>query len=110
MFHLAGMLDDGFVEGSTAERLHRVMAPKVQGARLLDELTEQLDPAAFVVFSSAAGTLGTEGQSGYAAANAVLDALAANRRKPSQAGVSLAFGLWEQAGVGMTVHLGKGEL
>ncbi|MET9702714.1 type I polyketide synthase [Streptomyces griseus] len=110
VFHLAGVLDDGLVEGFTAERLHRVMAPKVQGARLLDELTERLDLAAFVLFSSAAGTLGTAGQSGYAAANATLDALAANRRKRGQAGLSLAFGLWEQAGVGMTAHLGKGEL
>lgn len=110
VFHLAGVLDDGLVEGFTAERLHRVMAPKVQGACLLDELTERLDLAAFVLFSSAAGTLGTAGQSGYAAANATLDALAANRRKRGLAGLSLAFGLWEQAGVGMTAHLGKAEL
>ncbi|MFJ9107504.1 type I polyketide synthase [Streptomyces sp. NPDC102283] len=110
VFHLAGVLDDGLVEGFTAERLHRVMAPKVQGARLLDELTERLDLAAFVLFSSAAGTLGTAGQSGYAAANATLDALAANRRKRGLAGLSLAFGLWEQSGVGMTAHLGKAEL
>ncbi|MEU9201097.1 type I polyketide synthase [Streptomyces sp. NPDC048332] len=110
VFHLAGVLDDGLVEGFTAERLHRVMAPKVQGARLLDELTERLDLSAFVLFSSAAGTLGTAGQSGYAAANATLDALAANRRKRGLPGLSLAFGLWEQAGVGMTAHLGKAEL
>ncbi|XMN10908.1 type I polyketide synthase [Streptomyces griseobrunneus] len=110
VFHLAGVLDDGLVEGFTAERLHRVMAPKVQGARVLDELTERLDLAAFVLFSSAAGTLGTAGQSGYAAANATLDALAANRRKRGLTGLSLAFGLWEQAGVGMTAHLGKAEL
>ncbi|MFC8729769.1 type I polyketide synthase [Streptomyces bacillaris] len=110
VFHLAGVLDDGLVEGFTEERLHRVMAPKAQGARLLDELTGRLDLAAFVLFSSAAGTLGTAGQSGYAAANATLDALAANRRKRGLAGLSLAFGLWEQAGVGMTAHLGKAEL
>ncbi|MET9106895.1 SDR family NAD(P)-dependent oxidoreductase, partial [Streptomyces zhihengii] len=110
VFHLAGVLDDGLVEGFTPERLHRVMAPKVQGACLLDELTERLDLAAFVLFSSAAGTLGTAGQSGYAAANAALDALAANRRKRGLPGLSLAFGLWEQAGVGMTAHLGKAEL
>ncbi|MFI6610780.1 type I polyketide synthase [Streptomyces sp. NPDC050507] len=110
VFHLAGVLDDGLVQGFTAERLHRVMAPKVQGARMLDELTGQLDLAAFVLFSSAAGTLGTAGQGGYAAANATLDALAANRRKRGLAGLSLAFGLWEQAGVGMTAHLSKAEL
>jgi acyl transferase domain-containing protein len=110
VFHLAGVLDDGLVQGFTEERLRRVMAPKVQGARHLDELTQRLDLAAFVLFSSAAGTLGTAGQSGYAAANAALDALAANRRKRGLPGLSLAFGLWEQAGVGMTAHLGRAEL
>jgi pimaricinolide synthase PimS1 len=110
VFHLAGVLDDGLVQGFTEERLHRVMAPKVSGARHLDELTEGLDLAAFVLYSSAAGTLGTAGQCGYAAANAALDSLAANRRGRGLAGLSLAFGLWEQAGVGMTAHLGKAEL
>jgi acyl transferase domain-containing protein/NADPH:quinone reductase-like Zn-dependent oxidoreductase len=110
VFHLAGVLDDGLVTGFTEERLRRVMAPKVLGARHLDELTERLDLAAFVLFSSVAGTLGTAGQSGYAAANAALDALAARRRNRGLPAVSLAFGLWEQAGVGMTAHLSRAEL
>ncbi|HEV2639449.1 MAG TPA: type I polyketide synthase [Actinocrinis sp.] len=110
VFHLAGVLDDGLVQGFSEDRLRRVMAPKVQGARHLDELTRHTDLAAFVLFSSAAGTLGTAGQSGYAAANATLDALAANRRKQGVPGLSLAFGLWQQSGVGMTAHLGKAEL
>ncbi|NUR29520.1 MAG: SDR family NAD(P)-dependent oxidoreductase, partial [Catenulispora sp.] len=110
VFHLAGVLDDGLVPGFTEDRLRRVMAPKVRGARHLDELTQHLELAAFVLFSSAAGTLGTAGQGAYAAANATLDALAANRRRRGLPGLSLAFGLWEQAGVGMTAHLGKAEL
>ncbi|MGW4690625.1 SDR family NAD(P)-dependent oxidoreductase, partial [Streptomyces sp. NPDC004244] len=110
VFHLAAVLDDGVVRNQSAERLARVLAPKVSGALHLHELTAGLDLSAFVLFSSAAGTLGAPGQSNYAAANVFLDTLAAYRRKQGLSAVSLSWGLWEQAGVGMTAHLGEAEL
>ncbi|MGW6241677.1 SDR family NAD(P)-dependent oxidoreductase [Streptomyces sp. NPDC055094] len=110
VFHLAAVLDDGVVRNQSAERFTRVLAPKVSGALHLHELTAGLDLAAFVLFSSAAGTLGAPGQSNYAAANVFLDTLAAYRRKRGLSAVSLAWGLWEQTGVGMTARLGEAEL
>ena len=110
MFHLAGVLDDGLVEGQTAARIAAVLAPKVEGARHLDALTEGLDLSHFVLFSSAVGTLGGPGQASYAAANAWLDALAVDRRRRGLSGQSLAWGLWTPQGQGMTAHLGPAEL
>ncbi|MFF8012001.1 type I polyketide synthase, partial [Streptomyces parvus] len=94
--HTAGVIDDGVITALTPERLDTVFRPKVDAALVLDELTRDMGLAAFVLFSSAAGTFQAPGQGNYAAANAFLDALAQRRRAAGLAATSLAWGLWSQ--------------
>ncbi|MEE4492735.1 type I polyketide synthase [Streptomyces sp. BE230] len=106
--HAAGVLDDGILVRQDAGRLREVAAPKTAGARTLRAALEGADLDFLLLFSSAAGTYGTLGQGGYAAANAALDALAHSWRREGLPVTSVAWGAW--ADTGMTTRLASRDL
>ncbi|MUG91819.1 SDR family NAD(P)-dependent oxidoreductase [Scytonema sp. UIC 10036] len=99
VIHAAGVLDDGVLQQMNWERFTKVMAPKVQGAWHLHQLTQELPLDFFVCFSSAASLLGSTGQGNYAAANAFLDGLASHRRALGLPGLSVNWGAWGEGGM-----------
>ncbi|MHA7962443.1 beta-ketoacyl reductase, partial [Streptomyces sp. L500] len=94
--HTAGALDDCLIDALTPRRFAAALDAKVKGAQNLHACVED---AHLVLFSSLAGTTGTKGQGNYAAANAFLDALAAQRRAAGLPATSVAWGAWQGDGM-----------
>ncbi|MGZ4556429.1 MAG: SDR family NAD(P)-dependent oxidoreductase, partial [Mycobacteriaceae bacterium] len=107
--HTAGVLEDGVIGSLSREQVDRVLAPKVDAAWYLHELTQDLDLSLFVVFSSLAGILGGGGQGNYAAGNVFLDALMQQRRHDGLPGLSMAWGPWTTE-VGLVGTLSETDL
>src|ERR1035441_10123975 len=84
--HAAGVGDTAVLDTVTVTGLGEVMSAKVAGAVNLDALTGGRPLELFIMFSSIAGVWGSGGQGAYSAANAVLDALAEQRRSRQQYG------------------------
>ncbi|MHC5909061.1 beta-ketoacyl reductase, partial [Streptomyces sp. S6] len=97
--HIAGVTALTRLADTTPEGLAEAAAGKADGARHLDELTAHLDLDAFVLFSSGAAVWGGAHQAAYAAANAHLDALAADRRARGRTATSIAWGSWGGGGM-----------
>ncbi|MCP2330613.1 Acyl transferase domain-containing protein [Actinoalloteichus cyanogriseus DSM 43889] len=91
--HLTPLLD------VTPAEVDAVCAGKVAGAAALDAAFAETPLDAFVLFSSISGVWGSGGQAAYAAANAYLDALAADRRARGLVATSISWGPWDS---GMT--------
>ncbi|MFE5142016.1 type I polyketide synthase [Streptomyces fagopyri] len=109
VLHTAGVLDDAVIGGTDPQRIRHVMRAKAEAALLLDELTRDRELSAFVLFSSLAGVMGNAGQGAYAAANAVLDALAERRRAEGLPATSVAWGPWAGGGMAAETTGGRGR-
>ena len=105
IIHAAGVLDDGLLSQLSWQQFSRAMAPKVEGAWHLHEMTRSQPLDFFVCFSSIASLIGSPGQGNYAAANAFMDGLMQHRRAIGLPGLSINWGPWADAG--MAAQLGS---
>jgi acyl transferase domain-containing protein/NADPH:quinone reductase-like Zn-dependent oxidoreductase/acyl carrier protein len=99
VFHAAGEVDDRLLAAHTAEAVARGMRAKVEGGRLLDEMTAEDRLLTTVYYSSVAASLGSAGQGSYAAANAYLDGLAEQRTVRGLSTLSVNWGAWAEGGM-----------
>ena len=97
--HGAMVLDDAQLAAHDADRVARVLEPKVTGAEVLDRATRPLAPRHFWLFSSVAARFGNPGQAAYVAANLALEDLARHRVSSGLPALAIAWGPLSDAGV-----------
>jgi NAD(P)-dependent dehydrogenase (short-subunit alcohol dehydrogenase family) len=95
VIHGAGVIEDKLIEDKPPDSFDRVFDTKTDGAFLLGRVLRADSVRFLAFFSSTAGPFGNRGQSDYAAANEVLNGLAAHldRRWPGRV-MSLNWGPW----------------
>jgi KS-AT-KR-ACP domain-containing polyene macrolide polyketide synthase/pimaricinolide synthase PimS2/candicidin polyketide synthase FscD len=92
--HTAAVIELAPIAGHGLDDVARVMRAKVTGAQILDELLDDDELDAFVLYSSTAGMWGTGQHAAYVAANAYLNALAEHRRARGACALSVSWGIW----------------
>jgi acyl transferase domain-containing protein len=97
VIHTAGSLKNHLAGDMTRQAFDAVLAPKLNGARILDRLLPDLDT--FIMFSSTGAFLAQPGQANYAAANAGLDAVASDRQARGVPALSIGWGVWANTGL-----------
>jgi NAD(P)-dependent dehydrogenase (short-subunit alcohol dehydrogenase family) len=99
--HAAGTLLRSSIATMSAMDLEAVLRPKL-GGWLLHRALEQMPLDFFVLFSSASSVLSCAKLAAYAAANSLLDGLAAYRNQAGKPGLSINWDLWTEAGMATT--------
>ena len=98
--HGAGVIEDRLIEDKTPESFDRVFDTKVSSAFTLTRVLDRKSLKFLVFFSSIAACFGNTGQADYAAANGVLDKLAAHLDRSWPADVfSINWGPWAETGM-----------
>ena len=106
VIHTAGVAGGGMIQLKTSEMAAAVLAPKLTGTLVLDELFKDADLELFVLFSSLSAIVGEFGQVDYCAANAFLDTFARqNMRQHNRSTLSINWPTWREAGMAVNTEV-----
>ncbi|MEH2349570.1 MAG: beta-ketoacyl synthase N-terminal-like domain-containing protein [Nostoc sp.] len=99
VIHAAGIAGGGVTQVKTQDIASNVLAAKVKGTLILEEVLKNINLDLFVLCSSKSSILGEFGQIDYCAANAFLDAYAHHHTSTSnRLTVSISWDTWQEVG------------
>jgi myxalamid-type polyketide synthase MxaE and MxaD len=101
--HSAAVTEDCLIPELDLPRLFKVLRPKLAGGFALDRAFAGSELDFMVLYSSLGSILGQPGQASYAAANAFLDALAAEARRQGRRALAVNWGGWADLGLAQTL-------
>lgn len=99
IIHAAGVAGDGFIFAKDELTVRNVLAPKIQGTWILDNLTKDEDLDFFILFSSTTSLHGAPGQSDYTAANSYLDSYGPYRITQGRKTLVINWAGWKEVGM-----------
>lgn len=102
VIHCAGIFDEGLLMNKDSRHFDQVLAPKISGTLILDELTASEHLDFFILFSSIASMIGLAGQGAYASGNAFLDAYGRLRSSQGKPTIIINWGTWREVGGAVT--------
>lgn len=97
--HAAGIMRQLPVDALDEAEVAALLRAKLHGGWWLDRLTRGLGLDFFVLFSSFSTLIDSPQLGAYAAANAALDGIAAQRRRAGEKVTLVNWGFWEEAGM-----------
>jgi len=96
VFHAAGVPGMGLIQLKTADQVEQVLASKIAGTIVLEQVLQDVELDFLVLFSSITSvTGGGPGQIDYCAANAFLDAYAQTQVGAKRITVAVDWGEWQ---------------
>jgi len=99
IFHTAGVAGAGFIMRKEHDEFEEVLAPKIYGTLVLEEITKNRTLDFMVFYSSAVVQSGEAGQSDYVAANSFLDSYCEYRNMQGKKTYSINWVSWKECGM-----------